>query len=128
MKALRGILTAVGTILAVATFAGALAATYYKGKMDTEAKFATRDMEAQKRHEEIVGALKDVSNQLQWNVAATEQLANEIPRAIQIHEYKMHPKEYKAAGSPTQFEIRLPKKPANGFDFSKLGDPLDAGH
>lgn len=125
MKNLKLVLGIIVTLITIGSFVGTGVGFYYKLRMEIEAKFATRDMEAREQHNQVMDALGDVGNQLEWNVAATEQLANEIPRAIQMHEYKMHPKEYKSIGSPTRFEIKLPVKPKTGFDFKTLGAPVD---
>ena len=111
MKSLKNISVIVGlVILVTGGIAGPICA-YYKGKLDTEAKLASLHMRLQQQHEEIMLALIDIENSGDWTEASVKELAEKIPLAIQIHEYKMHPKEYASPASPTKIKIVLPKKP-----------------
>jgi hypothetical protein len=90
---------------------GATVGSYYKGKLDMQSEFQQRDLKTEKMHSEILLQLKDIQDQLEWNEAAVEQVANEIPRAVGLHEAHMHPKEYMSNSSPTRVEVDLPEKP-----------------
>lgn len=111
MKTLKNVGIVLGLVSLVSGLIAGPICAYYKGKIDTEAKFASLHMKLQIQHEEIMLALIDIENSGDWTEASVEELAEKIPQAIQVHEYKMHPKEYHSPASPTKIAIVLPKKP-----------------
>jgi len=111
MKAIKNVGIVVGLVSLISGLIGGPIVAYYKGRLETESKFASLHMELQQQHEEIMLALVDIENSGDWTEASVEELAEKIPLAIQLHEYKMHPKEYASPASPTEIKIILPKKP-----------------
>jgi hypothetical protein len=109
------VLGIVSGLIAVALFAGGVVASHMRLRAEMDAKFHVYDMTTQKQHEELMLRLSGIEDHIMWTENSVETLATEIPRAIELHEYKMHQKEFLKLGSPTKFEIKLPRKPKVGF-------------
>jgi hypothetical protein len=111
MKTVKGIFLVVSLVaIIVGPITSGLTA-YWKLKLEMQAKFAVRDMVEEKRHNEVMLILSDISNDVDWTKASVEVVAEGVPFAIERHEYKMHPKEYHSDSSPTEIQIKLPAKP-----------------
>jgi hypothetical protein len=109
----------IGTIAALVLAIGGPLSAYWIGRMQTEEKFAQQAISQQVMHEEIMLELTKVKQHILYTEDGLEDLSEQIPFYFQLHEAKMHPKEFASKSSPTPVVIALPKKPDSELSFKE---------